>query len=677
MKNKKAKYSSIAATMFFASLVMSCSSDALEAVGGNSNDNGNPSAEQVEGALCIMPQYEIVDINGDNTRATMYAYNNDLKSRWDEHDILTVFASSDQQTRAEYTMAYMSADGSHAGFDGGPFKLKAGETYISLDKPENALPDPDNSKISNKNNITLSYEGQRQVENGNDYLLKDDVARTVAHLGPYDYLAAAGVCGEDDHVGFDFKRIGMTMRLNITGLTAGHKFRELVVYDSEDSYRQPLRRLNLEEGFGPTTSEYSPFLQEPDNSTTEYKNSPRLHVALGPDTNSDGILTNDEGITVPNENGTGKGSITAYISLPPHDFTGKTIVFSLTPGYRQTHNAYYCTLSGRPLVAGKAYRLSKEGIEATQFNVTLKLNHKWQHGASKQVTRATTGDPGVDDDLILPKYVYYILCIGGTVRAVNALEGPAVPRLVNSISVNGKSGEDYTTADPDDKWDTPEDKLMSTYGKKLTFTVETEADKAATKNLYVVASTEDLSSSFTSISNGTSTEEEDVQNLIYSIQGSTDVKKQEFLHSLYSTPYTTVAYVGELKDPYQDVVLYHTAAKFDLQWNGTMMTEGSDNVGVQGVQDAGLSLFKPTQNGASPFVSSSGTTYSVKTPITEGTKYQGRTVYYLPQMQPSACTYNIYIGGNGSTRNEDIRFTPNVDGGFTSWLRGQVVGMTP
>ena len=122
-------------------------------------------------------------------------------------------------------------------------------------------------------------------------------------------------------------------------------------------------------------------------------------------------------------------------------------------------------------------------------------------------------------------------------------------------------------------------------------------------------------------------------------------------------------FIGALKDPYQDVILYHVAAKVDLKWNSSAMlpiTGENAFVKVNNVKNSGLSLFKPTTN-----TYETGS-YNVKAPIEEDTWLNGRQVFYLPQFANSNCTYNVKIGDKPA---ENVTFSPATTNGFTSWLR--------
>lgn len=649
MKNKKTIYKFAALSICLA--LASCSSEIGEAT--SETGTGTAEEQQYQGMECIVSPKEIINYDEIGTRSTLTPNaSNGLSFAFQAGDQLTVYPAS-EETKAEYTLSYMmSSDQRHASFDGGGFKLKQGERYYGFITIENNL--PEGSRMSGKRNIMLTYAGQRQEMNGSYYLTSPYVS--LPHISKYNYLAASGLCTVEDQVGFRFQYLGSTLRVTLSGLPAGRRFKELVVYDSENTFRQPVRILNLTNS-QPGSTDYVPYFDTPDMQSEEYKSAPRFSVALGPDTNNNNDTSDDEGLTVQDE-GDSKGSITAFIEVPPFDFTGKQLILSLTPADGGT--VWYKSITGRPVGTGKYILINQTAEEAKSFKVNIKVNHDWQHGKLSQILTRTTGDPGVKEEIEVPQYLYYIFCVNGNIKQVGG-------NNVNEIEGIAES-----------QWD--KGNTISTYKEQLTFSVE-QSEVSLPKHLYVIASNTDLTTTgaegydiFDGIRTSTHTESE-VQSLVYKILGTEQDVTQVFLKNLYSTPWTETNFVGDLTDPVQDVILYHTAAKFDLQWNGTEMSELSDNVGVQGVQDTGLSLFKPTQNGASP--SFTGTAnYSVQTPITKGTRYQGRTVYYLPQMQPSACRYNIYIGGNG-TANETITFTPNVDGGFTSWLRGQVVGETP
>ncbi|MBQ0049046.1 MAG: hypothetical protein KBT12_02225 [Bacteroidales bacterium] len=539
------------------------------------------------------------------SRSSLTFGENGMKFAWDEHDVLTIFPESGNAT-ATYTLKTQH-DALSASFENTGFTLTEGTKYYALSKVENQSKHP-NWSFPSKENITVDFSGQRQTENGDN---------ATTHLGEYDFMAACVTAEADNQADFYFKHLAFTLRMVLKDLPADVAFTALEVYDSENNFRQPIRHLDMTAG--ETTEDYMPALAEPDRKDDSFISAPRFMLLLGGEEGNG--LTADA-----------HGMLTCYMQLPPYDFGGKTMVFHLIS--KDGQHDYYGTYNGRKMEAGKAYQRTVGMSQATNYTLTLKLNHIWQQTHAKEVTRGT-GDPGIADELGLPEHIHYVWCVGKQVKQVG------------KITVSGNNQE---------KWITATDKSISTYATPLTFTIA-PGDEDKTKHLYVVASTVDLTtSSFSSIN--TESSEGDVKALVYAIQGDGQEASQTFLRDLYSTPWkSSTTFVGDVTDRYQDVTLYHTAAKVDLKWNSaTKMTNG--NVSVNNVQSSDLSLFSPTSNAAS-----NKKDYTVSAPLTTDKVYNGRQVFFLPQF----ANYNVTIGEQTS----DIEFTPPTEG-FTSWLRALI-----
>lgn len=637
MKNKKSnnmKVYSFLFTAFSAFLFASCAND----LSNNSGDNGED--KDYAGVTASVPSLIFEGgtrsfLNFDATKGMVF--------QWAENDQLTVLPDADNTTKGIYTLQ-RGGGTPKANFACTGFALKKSARYYGFNMTERETPAL--IRIPDKANITVDYSGQRQAESGTS-------TTATAHLGKYDFLAATGVCAPDadDHVDFDFQHLGFTMYIEIKGLTNGKKYRKLEIYDSNNTYRQPVRRINLTNGLSADGKTYKPSFEPEDEQSETYKQSPRFSLFLGQDTNNNNDNSDDVGVTVSG------GRLDLFVELPPVDMRNNTFIFTLEPSdggkpyYMKCDNSFY----KRQYLAGYAYMMMGEAQEVTTFEVSLKINHDWQLGNTQ--TRAT-GDPGIEDHFEKPKYIYYVYCVGGKVQAV-------ADKAYTRVPAKPAVGDDITI--PESDWLTSSDKVFDTYQHTFTFTVS-DTDKDKDKNVYFVASMEDISSSFSGISAGD--DESKVQALLYSIPAKrtepveTDAeyqtRSQTFLKNLYSTPWTTQAtFVGSLKDPYQDVILYHTAAKVDLQWNSTAKITG--DVKVNNVYSTNLSLFKPTAN------PTTGTANYTVTSTLEADRFNyGRQVFYLPQFN----TYNVKVGSKDAA---DITFSPATTNGFTSWLRWQKV----
>lgn len=633
-------------------LLVSCTSD-------NNTSAGNEANVQ-EGVMATVAPFEF----DNTTRSTLY-FDKDygMQFKWNNSDEITVLPGADEEGSVRGIYNLTSGGGSpKAHFKCSLFQLKEKYRYFAFSMKERTTPSV--VRISDKSNITVDYSGQRQLENGTG-------ENATAHLGQYDFMVSTGVCpeGQNDHVDFDFKHLGLTMYVIITGLPENAKYRKLEIYDSKNTYRQPVRQINLTNGLSVDGKTYNPYFNAEDIQSETYRQSPRFSLFLGQDTNNNNVNSDDEGITVGSD-----GKLDLFVELPPVDMRNNTFIFTLEPS--DGGKPYYMKCDGdfykRQFLAGYAYMMSGAAQEVTTFEVSLKINHDWQLGST--LSRAT-GDPGVEDHFEKPNYIYYVYCVGGKVQAVNEKPFNRVPAIPTS-------GSDTPTI-PTTDWLTSSDKVFDTYQRTFTFTVSNE-DKDKVKNVYFVASMEDISSSFSEISAGD--DESNVQALLYSIPAKrtepveTDAeyqtRSQTFLKNLYSTPWSTQAtFVGSLKDPYQDVILYHTAAKVDLKWNSNVSVIDNDHttVSVNNVQSTNLSLFQPaTVNGTTNHTGTNN--YTVTSTIEEDRKFYGRQVFYLPQFatttSPNTSRYNVTIGNKTA---EDVDFSPATTNGFTSWLRWQKV----
>lgn len=615
-------------------LFASCAHD------NDADSEGNSNSDYKGVTAVVSPkEFDVV------SRSALYfdmAYG--MQFKWNTGDELTILPSESNNTRAIYTLR--NGEGTpNAHFKGEGFTLSKGVRYFAFSKKEREL--PGKISIPDKANITVDYSGQRQLVNGTS-------EAATAHLGAYDFLASTGVCSKDveDQVFFAFQHLGLTMFITMTGLPVDAKYKKLEIYDSKNVYRKPVRTINLGLGLDAETGAYSPAFNAEDVQSEEYKQSPRFSLLLGPDKNGNNDNSDDEGLTVGSD-----GKLELFIELPPVDMTDNTFIFTLVPADNTT-KPYFMKCEEakykKAYKAGKSYMMTGTANEVTTYEVSLKVNHDWQLGNA--VSRAT-GDPGNEDEFAKPKYIYYVFCVDGKVKQVNG-------KLFNRVPAIPTSGSDTQTI-PETDWSTSTDKVFDTYKDNFTFSVEdTEKDK--TKNVYFVASMEELDGVFNSTNIKSTTTEADIQALLYNIpakdteHSETDAdyqtRSQSFLKNLYSTPWESQStFVGALKDPYQDVILYHVAAKVDLKWNSTAMLSG--NVSVNNVKSSNLSLFKPTANPATGTAN-----YTVTNAIDEETMFNGRQVFYLPQFN----TYNVTVGNKPA---EDVTFSPATTNGWTSWLR--------
>lgn len=619
--------------MFNKSLATILSVVALLMNASCSNETTLPG-EDSTGLFAEAPSKTIV-----GTRSSLEFGPTGMVFKWTGEDVLTVFADGNNESTQNYRLTY-GAGGNRAKFSSADFALTKGKIYHSL---STTATKSDKVTIDNQDQITLEYSDQEQIGNAN-----------TTHLGKYDYMVCSAECKEDNNVNMDFNHLGLTLRMVMyadESLSLEEKtrfveteFKTIEIYDAsnDDAFRQQKRYYSFHTGWAGIGT-------DTDHFTLKLKGN--FYGA----TEESGVHPRDgyqDGSSTPTNR------LIGYIELPPFDFHTKSIGFILTGTYTKNNVTTNVTYSGSfdegfNMLAGNAYQVNVPVKQTTDYQVTLRLNHNWQHG--NDLSRAT-GDPGIDDTFQIPDHIYYIFCVDGKVRAVKDITGTGTDNPYNYIAVSG---------DGDDKWTTNSEKTVSTYGKKLTFPT-TDGDVGKRKQLFVVAANRALSETlFSGIANNDPVSK--VLALTYNISGDAQV----FLRDLYSTPWENESsFAGNINNPIQDIVLYHTAAKVDLKWNyadALALTENDETslIKVTDVKNTGLSLFQPAVN------SNVDGSYSVTAPITYANYRNGRQVFYLPQFIDNK--YNVTIGSNTYTGGSKYQFEGvTTTGGFTSWLRALI-----
>lgn len=612
--------------MAMCATLASCSSDE-EIINGSEGDSSELS--------CVAKDKELV---GEYSRSSLsFSWDKGMVFKWSAEDWMTVFAKGDFNATQLYKLI-SGGESPTARFSAENFRLKPEQMYFSFSKTESSNT---HVRIPSQNNISVDYSGQTQVANA-----------SPEHLGAYDFMAAAALCKDENFVYFDFAHLGATLRIimsfNLDGISDDEltalnakgegavKFTEMEMFNSDNSFRQPTRYFSFAAG----TNGDSYSFKWPDqeiNSMERFKlnlNSFSRYAAY-----ADGSGENPD------------GKLVAYIEIPPMNFIDKQLGIMLKGSYKKDGIDYPVSYVGTydknlNVVNGKAYMLNFTMKKPDDFNVTLKVNHMWQHGNT--LDSRGTGDPGNDDKIFTPNYIYYIYCHDGKVIKPQT-EGATV------TEISGLTNSNWETKNNNGVWISTykgkggDDKGIIKLQKPAHVSTESSHTGECSYHLYVVASQTALTLS--ELAAGTS-EETVVQALTYNLP-STGV--QTFMRDLYSTPWDATNFVGNITDPMQDVTLYHVAAKVDLKWNSTSAIE---SVSVNNVKNSGLYIFKPTENA---YATGS---YDASQTMDIDQQYNGRYVFYLPQFTNN-CTYKVKLGNKA----EDITFTPATTGGFTSWLR--------
>lgn len=544
-----------------------------------------------------------------------------IRFNWQDGDKIKVFSDDELNVNSNlYTLRVVEQGGSSAYFNGGGFNLNEKSVYYAF-SPASAINDVD--EYFRKEAIVLSYENQTQVENDN-----------CDHLGKYDYQVACARVSEDGYAQMKFKHLGTVARIRFSGVP-GQKFKKFEIVSSDNYDFQYERKLDLTDD-GENESNYGPTLGLVRAPEIEGEHSFVLN------------LTDEthDGITVPavsDENPTPR--LVLYMMLPASDeLNGKLLYGIITEcdkdgkgyipddGNDSNNNKYFIAMPGKKYVAGQYIAYGDKAASSEKLNISLTIDKDWQIGTVQNLTRASnTGDPGVDDNLLKPDHIYVYTCIDGKYQGKKEI-------VVDSDN------------DWSDRWSYKENIIIDLEGAIPNNNV----------HIYVIASKGEITRNTTEVLSKTNnTEESVVANMTMDLSSSFD---DDVLKNIYTYDYV-LDYTQSNVNPIINATLYHTCAKLDVQWNSETALSGS--VSVNNLPTTGLKLFKPTENTGSDSWSPSET-------ITTGSMYNGRAVFYVPQL--STPTYNISVGTPSDPATKDnVTFTaPTTKNKWTSWFKANI-----
>lgn len=593
-------------------------------------DEGNPDVlvtRAVEGSLDDMTEGEFDDEENDtdtgihSTRSSFLwdATQKLYVPKWTSDDVVAVFSKEKGYLAFNLTSGENT---SSAIFTGAGFELLEGKDYYSFSDNQVANNTTLGNATANVNRIHMTYKGQTQNGNGNS-----------EHLGAFDYQAAAGTATSGNHVRFHYMHLGSIIRFVLTlpdnETEDNVTFTKLTLTDynpstGEKKFYQPHQIIDLTDSKEIGDS-YTPHLESADLGSGETPEGVPFELALK--------TGEDEGITIKKTGSDAEKQLFLHMFIPAKALKGQQMkaVLESTSGKK-----YYVTFGATNFVGGKYYTVTKTLIPSGTIDIRLKVNPDWQLGDTQPKTRAQ-GDPGYDKGVHAPKYLYPCIVLDGVSDGAEAF---------HAFDAITTTAEDWTlNADG-----------VYVYNKPLSYSY---TGNATAGRVYAIASDYPLTLS--------ASNESDLKGLTYSIPSD---NSQDYLRNLYSTPLVTSAKVPftgtvvgfEGGTPSADVTLYHVAAKVDVQWNSaTQLPTTNSFVSVNDVKNTGLYYFKPTENALETG------TYTVSEPITPGTMYNGRQVFYLPQFETP--TYSITTG-TGHTNS--IQFTPSTTNGWTSWLKANI-----
>lgn len=597
----------IVAYLVFLSFFVSCTDK-------NEIENGKPA---YDGVLAVMPT--LVVGNDDDklyTRSGVdwvpddgYAQDGSKGSYvfcWEANDQFTVFGSSPTSNE---TMTYGlrdDVDGSNARFHCENFSLESGSVYYAV-SPYYVEKREGLGPV--KTDLLMSYENQTQIGNN-----------STAHLGQYDYMASAAAC-DDGTAKFKFTRLGHFVRIRVGNIPQGTKLKkfELFTSDNDDFYYNQYLDITDE---GNSLQNYSPKYSRKDNSTKKFEL----------------LLDSQDGrgyFEAPNP---ASEYIVLHLLLPAtSEYKNKQLYGALVvkedleDGNDDNNTRYYVALPGYDFKPGELSKYGKNASTSDKLNVNIKVFKEWQHGDA--VTRAASqGDPGNSENLVAPDHLYLYVFKND--------------KFLKKLTLD-KDNSDGCYEDWAD-W-TESDKEWS-YKKNIAIDLESGAVTSGVR-VYLVASYGALDITTGSLDKGST---------FYTVMNNATfaTSDQTVLKNLYSYDYM----ISKDDTPIIPANLYHTAAKLDVQWNSTAalpVTGVNNTVKVTNVPNTGIKLFQPTSN------STGSQTYSQD--LTEGTKYNGRAVFYVPQLSPA--NYHIWVGDH---EYNTVNFTPEVSDHKTSWLKANI-----
>ena len=290
--------------------------------------------------------------------------------------------------------------------------------------------------------------------------------------------------------------------------------------------------------------------------------------------------------------------------------------------------------------------------------------------------RRVMGDPGTTEQFALPNYVYII---------VMKKTGESTWELWRVITESGLADEEKWTKK---RYTGP---LMSMsdsiyqYNKEFNELLD-PGESNFDGRVYAVASSVELSFNKTLDESGI-TNLSDLENLTFN-----SAPVQANLQHIYSTPFNYIVdddYYGSFgstqKVPHVDLMLYHVAAKVDINWNvadSVRISKKDPSKAVrltymraQNLFNRNAYCFKPMANTSGTDSLASGSTVDIISATDEGLWWEGRSYFYtIPYTctkHPDRFPLQMKMATNDSTKYYQPTIYMNVeyDTIFVPWLR--------
>ena len=312
---------------------------------------------------------------------------------WSEGEIVGIYPDVGTQVRFPIIDG-AGANTQTAKFTGGGWAVKGAHKYMAYYP---FIPDMDLDKTK----IPVDYRGQKQHGNSN-----------TAHLGAFDYMAAAGSAPSDGEVSFDFRHMGSLLMLNLTVPKIG-EYNQLVL---STHGRNPF----ITQGTIDITASI------PGITATAWSNEFVVNLS--------NIIT-----TTVNQN------VIIYVLIPPVDMSGQRIFVNLR-GDHSDCETWFDRGEDKPFKPGSAYRPSMGDMvggdiikleEGNQFNVDIKSLVNGEHYIYEKTDyRIKSVSFEVSDSSIPSSYNYVDVSAPDSPAPIFAYWKPDTRELVIRTSAN-------------------------------------------------------------------------------------------------------------------------------------------------------------------------------------------------------------------------------------------------
>lgn len=298
-------------------------------------------------------------------------------------------------------------------------------------------------------------------------------------------------------------------------------------------------------------------------------------------------------------------------------------------------------------------------------------------GETKIPMNRVLGDPGTTEQFLLPHHIYIFILKYDT-EAEEWKTWVVIERTLTDDDWEKKhyAGVLQTTGDS-----------IYQYTQEIDLLLD---DKKFEGRVYAVASAEELSfsKSLNAVADST-----DVVDLTISTATPT---MQENIQHIYSTPYNYLRdgkYYGSFssiaqKVPHLNLLLYHIAAKVDIQWSVAEDKRINRENPSQAVRltyleahnlfNGNALVFRPMENEAASVLASGYAIPDIVTPSDEGLWWEGRTYFYtIPytvEGNPNYFPLQLVMRSNGTaaTYRPTLNMHINTSSPFVPWLRANI-----